>query len=209
MEFYKSLVKEDFKDAYSRALVDYDYRTFNILHDFELLNGMEKDVKFFLNRNRKAHIIPLRSFDDMTIGYVMRSATFKAFHDVKVNDKIPMVFGLHDFGNYTLNTPVLLCEGIKDCQVLKKLYPYSLAYLTSKPSEKLFQFLTNMTNRIIFFPDSDRTGNRFLYDKEMKEHFKYYKKWFTPYGKDLGKYFEGTEKTLEWLKIILKMEGLI
>ena len=195
-------------NPYIKALENYDYRVIDIANNFELLAILEDNVRAFVHKNGKVLQIPLKDMDGMIFGYVYRSLRGKFFHVEMKSKTYPNCFGLQDFSNFQFNQPILVCEGVKDVMVLKKVYPYALAYLTSQPSDMLFDYLTQITNKIIWFPDNDRVGR--MYETKWKEKYKYFSKYYCPYGKDLGSYFDNDKpQILEWVRTILIKEGVI
>ena len=53
--------------------------------------------------------------------------------------------------------PIIVCEGLKDCITLKKIYPYVLSNNTSHMGMNL-QVLSNLTNKFILIYDNDKAG---------------------------------------------------
>lgn len=220
IEFYQNLMydttgKWEIKNSYTEALKskDYSYRVFDLEKDFKfLLDVDDEKFQYFAMKEKKFLMIPLKNIHGNIFGFVCRSIDGKTFYNVQIEEKFPMVFGLEQLNRMPFNIPILLCEGIKDCMTLRQVYPYSLAYLTAKPSELLFNFLEQISNRIIFFPDNDFAGKKFMYDKGTRAKFEYYSKYYSPYGKDLGVYWEDSEykeRILTWLKSILQKEEII
>jgi hypothetical protein len=200
------------KGPYSKALFNQVYFIYDNSKDLKILDVLDVDdkTKAFLLKNSPVYIIPLMTPNGEEYSYVLRAVESKRFYFLELKSKYPHCYGLQDFTNYTFNKPILLCEGIKDVLAIKKIYPYSLAYLTSSPNDELFDFLSNITNRIIFFPDSDKTGLKLKITKKLKEKFKFYSKYYTPFGKDLGEYWDRLDnKYLVWIKLMLKKEGII
>ena len=208
LEFYQSLGERYMSthNAYMNALYskDYSYRIFNLENDFKnLLDVEDEKFQFFAMKAKTFLMIPLKNIHGNAFGFVCRSVNDKSFYNVQINEKLPMAFGLEMLNLAPFQTPILLCEGIKDCMTLRQVYPFSIAYLTAKPSDLLFTFLEQISNRILFFPDNDYAGKKFLYDKEIKFKFEYYDKCYSPFGKDLGEYFDNGEykdRILEWVK---------
>jgi DNA primase len=207
IDFYKALpdIKYSLNSEYNKALKNVEYKVFDIQKSFKDLDNLNnKDLKDFAFKNTQVFIIPLRDMFDEIIGFILRSVEGKAFHTYAVNRKYPMIFGLNDFKDFKINEPILLTEGIKDAMVLKQYYKYSLAYLTSQPSDKFMEYLENITNRIIFFPDNDNAGKKLKFND-----FRKYTKYYVPYGKDLGEYWEEKEEIGDWIKVILEKEKII
>jgi 5S rRNA maturation endonuclease (ribonuclease M5) len=208
--FYDKLDKENFESSYDRALETVEYKTYNSMKNFNLLDDLDDLIlKRFLIKISKCYVVPLKGLFDETFGYTFRSVKNKDFHVVIENKKYPLCFGLETLKDFKYNMPILLAEGVKDAMTLRKLYSYSLAYLTSAPYEKLMEYLKSITNRIIFFPDSDTAGRKFIYDKDLKEKYKNCNKYYVPFGKDLGEYWNKLDnKYLDWARIIIEREEI-
>jgi hypothetical protein len=208
--FYNKLNKEHFESPYDRALETVEYKTYNSMTDFNLLDELSDVVlKKFLVKTSQCYIIPLFGLFGEIFGYTLRSAKNKDFHIVMENKKYPLCFGLETLKNFKYNSPILLAEGVKDIMTLRKLYPYSIAYLTSEPYDKLMEYLKNITNKIIFFPDSDVAGRKFIYDKDLKIKYQNYNKYYIPFGKDLGQFWDNMDnKYLDWARIIIEREEI-
>jgi hypothetical protein len=206
INFYNSLQKKLFLDPYGKALVSKDVKTFLIEKDFDKLSFInDKDVKYFLVKFKDIYLIPLKVPTQEIFGIVFKSINSKNFLNYKFDKTSPLTFGLEDFSDFKYNFPIILTEGIKDCMTFKLLYKYSLSYLTANPSKLLFQYLQNISNRLIFIPDNDLTGKKLKYFKK----FSIYPKYFSYKNKDFGTYWEtGDRSILEEVKIILKLENL-
>ena len=226
LNFYDRLIGTEVHNSYTDALDSkgYQYKIFNLEKDFKYLLDIEDDkFQYFVLKQKIFIMIPLRNQHRNIFGFTCRAVNDKAFYNIQMDENYPMVFGLEQLDRMPLNIPVLLCEGIKDVMTLRQIYKCSLAYLTAKPSELLFNFLEQITNKIIFFPDHDKAGLKLKYDREVKEQryikdqelkkkFEYYSKHYTPYGKDLGNYWENSEdkdRILNWVKISLKKDEVI
>ena len=53
--------------------------------------------------------------------------------------------------------PIIVCEGSKDCLMLKKVYPYTLANNTSSMGVNA-QILRNISNKFLLAYDNDQSG---------------------------------------------------
>lgn len=228
LEFYEHLTQADdssIKNVYTDALdsKDYPYRIFNLEKDFKILFDVDDEkFQYFAMREKIFLMIPLKNIHGNIFGFVCRSISGNRFYNIQIEERFPMVFGLETLARMPFNTPILLCEGIKDCMTLRQVYPVSLAYLTAKPSDLLFNFLKQISKKVVFFPDNDKAGQNICYDrdvkekkyikdKEVKEKFEFYAKHYTPYGKDLGEYWDDTiykERILQWVKSMLLKDDI-
>lgn len=122
----------------------------------------------FIHDNPYFWMIPLFTISGETFGYVLKSYTQKAYRNIFCEEHICSFFGFHNFKNFKYNTPIILTEGIKDCLVLHRLYPFSLACLTSglNGADDL-KAITRLTNKVILAYDNDKAGlNSSNRDKE-------------------------------------------
>ena len=128
------------------------------------LTIMVKDTEEY--SGRFFYAIPIQTIKGTIVGFIFRSVFGK--HYVTVNrefedrsKKLPLMFGFYDsfndFDNYDTCKPIIICEGLKDCIVLKKIYPYVLANNTSSMGINL-QVLSNITDKFILIYDNDSAG---------------------------------------------------
>lgn len=116
--------------------------------------------------HRYFYSIPLQTVKGTIVGFIYRTVYGKAYTTVSRSfldkeHKVPLMFGFYkDFENYDQNDhckPIVICEGLKDCITLKKIYPYVLSNNTSHMGINL-QVLSNLTNKFILIYDNDRAG---------------------------------------------------
>ena len=62
--------------------------------------------------------------------------------------------------NFQYGMPLVLVEGIYDCDVLRQIYPNVVATLTSMVTVHMAEVLKLMTDRFIVAYDSDNAGNK-------------------------------------------------
>lgn len=128
------------------------------------LTHFTKDTKEF--SNRFFYAIPVQTVKGTIVGFIFRSVFGKSYvtvnRDFKDKDKkVPLMFGFYKdfekFDRYSRCLPIVICEGLKDCIALKKIYPYVLANNTSSMGINL-QVLSNLTNKFILVYDNDEAG---------------------------------------------------
>ncbi|MGA2433957.1 MAG: hypothetical protein ABSG25_01590 [Bryobacteraceae bacterium] len=207
LDLYNLLTKKLFLDPYGKCLITKDVRTFLIEKDFDKLDMVDNtDIKYFLVKFKDVYLIPLKLPSEDIFGILFKSINSKNFLNYKFNENSTLTFGLEDFNDFVFNNKILLVEGIKECMTFKLFYPYTLAYLTSSPSIKLFEYLKQISNQIVFIPDNDRIGKRL----KFIDKYNIYNKYFSYKNKDFGTYWEsGDRNILDEVKNILKMEGII
>lgn len=73
--------------------------------------------------------------------------------------------------DFKYGTPIILVEGLLDCDVVKQYYPNTLAVLTSGLTKNQTAVLTRLTNRVILMLDNDDAGETgtFLSNKAIKD----------------------------------------
>lgn len=116
--------------------------------------------------HRYFYSIPLQTVTGTIVGFIYRTVYGKAYTTVSrsFNDKehkVPIMFGFYkdfeDFDQSAHCKPIIVCEGLKDCITLKKIYPYVLSNNTSHMGMNL-QVLSNLTNKFILIYDNDKAG---------------------------------------------------
>ena len=149
------------------------YKQISMLESTQLFKD-NKTLKMsvFLSKNKYFYIIPLQTIKGTIVGFIFRSLfrkkdkftyfTYSFQSDMNEYTKqIPLMYGFYkDFEDYDIHEnckPIVVCEGLKDCICLKKLYPYTLANNTSKLRFNA-HILRNLTNKIILVYDNDNTG---------------------------------------------------
>ena len=69
--------------------------------------------------------------------------------------------------DFTYGTPLLITEGIYDCDVIRQIYPNSVATLTSSVTVNMAKVLRFMTDKFIIAYDADNAGIQ-GFDKALK-----------------------------------------
>lgn len=60
--------------------------------------------------------------------------------------------------SFKYGDPIVLVEGLMDCDVVKQFYPNTLAVLTSSLTKNQTAVLTRLTNNVILMLDNDKAG---------------------------------------------------
>ena len=145
LDFYNKLKIKFFDDPYGKSFMSKSgsaVKFFDISKNFKDIDLIDaEDIKKFLVKNKDVYFIPLELPNKEIFGFVLKSINSKKFYNIRIKEQYPQVFGLYDFYDFKFNKPVILVEGIKDCQFVKLFYPWTLAYLTSQPSKLLFEYL--------------------------------------------------------------------
>lgn len=111
----------------------------------------------YLQRNGDCIIIPNK------IGQVIYSLTFRNIQGKKQFLKVGDVsHTLYNLGNlpkdFKYGVPLILVEGNLDCDVMKEIYPYTVASLTASLSTNQLQLLSHLTSKVIIAYDNDDAG---------------------------------------------------
>ena len=151
------------------ALSNVDIRIIDKTKNYSLLTATQRLENFISDggaNNQFFYSIPIQTPSGDYVGFIYRhlfghsyASIYKPFNDrVK---KVPIMFGFyHDFDNYDRHTtcmPIVVCEGVKDAIVLKKLYPYVLSNNTSALRLNA-EIISNITDKVILAYDNDPTG---------------------------------------------------
>lgn len=62
--------------------------------------------------------------------------------------------------DFKFGDPVILVEGLMDCDVIKQFYPNTMAVLTSSLTRNQVATLTRLTDRVILMLDNDEAGKK-------------------------------------------------
>lgn len=113
----------------------------------------------FINENPYFWIIPLTTYDEnVHYGYVLKSYHQKQYRNLFCENHICSFFGFNNFNNFKKGTPIVLCEGTKDCITIQKLYPFTLGCLTCGLGNDDIRAITTLTDKIILAYDNDKPG---------------------------------------------------
>jgi DNA primase len=144
-------------------IIDRD-KNLSRLYNLGQLGTFTKDT--VKHSHRYFYSIPLQTVNGTIVGFIYRTVYGKSYTTVSRSfldkeHKVPLMFGFYkDFADYDQNDqckPIIVCEGLKDCITLKKIYPYVLSNNTSHMGINL-QVLSNLTNKFILIYDNDKAG---------------------------------------------------
>ena len=132
---------------------------------YENPNAFEK-IKHFVNNNPFFYMIPVRTVKETITGFIIRGVTRKDYSTVSrefnnLEKQVPLMYGFDKafskLDGYEKSYPIIVCEGCKDCLVLKRFYPYVLANNTSSMGLNAV-ILRNITNKFLLAYDNDQAG---------------------------------------------------
>ena len=157
---------------------DYDIRVFDRRECFEKLSYLSKIAHFIEGSGDFFYILPIQTIKGSLVGFIYRkvlssdyASIIKNSIELPVNSKfvkVPTMFGFRDFKRYdeTKQLPIIVCEGIKDALVLKKIYPFVLSNNTNRMGLSSY-VLRNITHRFLISYDNDEAGNAgYISDKD-------------------------------------------
>lgn len=154
-------------------------------------------VGSFLREYRYVNIVPITAYDGKFFGFILRSPEGQKKRFLTVFYQDVVLYGLDSFKNFTYRDKLILVEGVKDCEAVKVVYPYCLAYLSSFPSISAVAVIKAIASSIIIISDNDSTI-KMVRKKASETGFNHF---VTP-KKDLGVYLE--EGDLESLRLFIE-----
>ena len=127
-------------------------------------------IKYFLKANDYFYMIPVTTVKGTIVGFIVRGVLKSDYNTVSrsfssYEAKVPLMFGFDkNFLKYDAISqkkgrcyPIIVCEGSKDCIMLKRIYPYVLANNTSSLGINA-QILRNITDSFLLAYDNDKAG---------------------------------------------------
>ena len=129
-----------------------------------------KKIRYFTTDNDYFYMIPVTTVKGTIVGFILRgvlrgdySTVSRAFSNL--DTRVPLMFGFDKkFLSYDKVSekagkcyPIIVCEGSKDCLMLKKVYPFVLANNTSSMGANA-QILRNISDSFLLAYDSDKAG---------------------------------------------------
>lgn len=195
---------------------DLDIRVVNTSSVYKELIFLDR-FKYFSKINKSFYMIPIQTIKGTITGFIIRGVYNKHYHDVSIFidsskedirlKKVPQMFGFGSgFDTYDKHKdckPIIICEGLKDCIILKKFYPYVLAMNTNRMGFNS-KILRNITDKLLLIYDNDSAGIKSMEaDKISLSSQGFYVDCVkTNYGlKDISEYYL---KDKQYLKVILK-----
>ena len=146
-----------------------DIRVINRKENYNILvsHSISDDIKVFLRHSGDFfYMIPVQTPNKTIVGFIFRSVYGRRYHTYyrrfnKLENKLSFMFGFYkDFENWerlSKTYPIIICEGLKDCILLKKMYPYVLSNNGASLGTNIY-VLRNLTNKFILVYDNDQTG---------------------------------------------------
>lgn len=129
-----------------------------------------KKTQYFVKSNEYFYMIPVTTIKGTIVGFILRGVLKSDYSTVsrKFNNRegqVPLMFGFDKrFQKYDAQVekhnkclPIIVCEGSKDCLMLKRIYPYVVANNTSSMGLNA-SVLRNISNTFLLAYDNDKAG---------------------------------------------------
>lgn len=180
----------------------------------ELLYPLKRFYKYF-EENPCFWMIPLATPSKKIIGFVIRGYNRKEYRTIfdYSEENLSPLFGWEDFNDFKADTPVIICEGVKDAIWLKQYYKYTLALNGSEITSSNLEIFKNIFNKVILCYDNDdnlvgeKSANK---DKDTFSGMGVICKTIYPPNKDCAMFIEnekGLEDFLNTLKTNIEILG--
>lgn len=123
-------------------------------------------IAHFIKDNEYFYMVPVTTINETIVGFIIRGV-LRSDYGTIIRDfddptkRIPVMFGFDksfkELENQEQCQPIIICEGSKDCLMLKQFYPYVLANNTNSMGMNA-QVLINISNKFVLAYDSDSAG---------------------------------------------------
>lgn len=149
-------------------------RDIRIVHRNKTYKNAEafKKISFFLKANDYFYMIPVTTPKGTIVGFIVRGVLRNDYNTVSrmfssYEAQVPLMFGFDkSFLTYDKKSeekgkcfPIIVCEGSKDCIMMKRVYPYTVSINTSSMGINA-QVLRTISNRFLLAYDNDEAGER-------------------------------------------------
>ena len=127
-------------------------------------------MKHFGLQNDYFYMVPVTTVKGTIVGFIVRGVLEHDYNTISrafssYETRVPLMFGFDEsFKSYDDRTrekgrcyPIIVCEGSKDCMMLKKFYPYVVANNTSSMGVNA-QILRVISNSFLLAYDNDGAG---------------------------------------------------
>ena len=151
-----------------------DIRIIDRTWTYENQNAFDK-IKHFINSNPFFYMIPVRTIKETITGFIIRGVTKSDYNTVSrefnnFEKQVPLMYGFDStfakLDGYERSYPIVVCEGCKDCLMLKRFYPYVVANNTSSMGLNAV-ILRNITDKFLLAYDNDKAGQEGI-EKDKK-----------------------------------------
>lgn len=181
------LITEDSTNKYLHLAYKCKFKHYKLITGGEILikgRGLDipEFVKAFIANNNQV-LMMANIISGKVVGLTFRTVEgpkdFLTWGNNKGN-----FYGLGQLSpSFKYGDPIILVEGLMDCDVIKQYYPNTMAVLTSGLTKNQVAVLTRLTNNVILMLDNDEAGERgtvlserAIKDKCMVKIFKHHPK---------------------------------
>lgn len=181
------LITEDSDNKYLHLAYKNKFKHYRLITSGEILikgRGLDipEFVKAFIANNNQV-LMMANIISGKVVGLTFRTIEgpkdFLTWGNNKGN-----FYGLGQLSiSFKYGDPIILVEGLMDCDVIKQYYPNTMAVLTSGLTKNQTAVLTRLTNNVILMFDNDEAGERgtkyselAIKDKCMVKIFKHHPK---------------------------------
>lgn len=129
-----------------------------------------KKTQYFAKANEYFYMIPVTTVKGTIVGFILRGVLKSDYSTVSrtfnsYDNQVPLMFGFDKrFQKYDEQSekhnkcfPIIVCEGSKDCLMLKRIYPYVVANNTSSMGLNA-PVLRNISDSFLLAYDNDKAG---------------------------------------------------
>lgn len=158
------LVTKDSVNKYLHLAYINHFKHYRLISSGEvLIKGKNLDipefVKAFIHNNNQV-LMMANIISGKVVGLTFRTVEgpkdFLTWGNNKGN-----FYGLGQLSqSFKYGDPIILVEGLFDCDVIKQYYPNTMAVLTSGLTKNQTAVLTRLTNNVILMLDNDEAGKR-------------------------------------------------
>ena len=156
------LITEDSSNKYLHLAYKNKYKHYRLITSGELfIKGKHLDVPEFVKafvQNNNQVLMMANIISGKVVGITFRTIEgpkdFLTWGNNKGN-----FYGLGQMNtSFKYGDPIILVEGLMDCDVIKQYYPNTLAVLTSGLTKNQTAVITRLTNKVVLMFDNDSAG---------------------------------------------------
>ena len=138
-----------------------------------------KKTQYFVKANEYFYMIPVTTIKGTIVGFILRGVFKSSYSTVSRSfnnqeGQVPLMFGFDKFfKNFDKQAekagkcyPIVVCEGSKDCMMMKRIYPYVVAINTSSMGVNA-PVLRNISDSFLLAYDNDSAGQEGI-EKDKK-----------------------------------------
>jgi hypothetical protein len=163
---------------------------------FDLIPYDPAMFKFYENY-KLFWLIPLEIPTGEIVGFIIRAFKDKTYRTVTFSE-YSIFYGLRNFEDFALDSPVILTEGTRDAMFLQKyVHPFSLSVNMGQLSVDMLEIITKLSYNFLILMDSDEAGlrNTEAVIQKFQNDYRCRALTFKYFLKDVGDYFYADQFT--------------